>query len=757
MSDSAVDSLEVIGEAPVTTTERTRLLNTTSTTYSTRQEVHRETSSTSQTVITVGYSVLENGYHHLLNTGSTSLTTTSHVRNVILEGQPTIPPNMLIDKIQDILVFSEIKKKQQERSVRKEQRKKDKKENDAGSARGSDSSSSSSSSSSSDSDSDNGSKRLALKKKLSEWSIDNSSKSSIKGGSRLRKRDLAVDTIKFATDRWKERHGWSIGSAQSSSINLFGNNNNTTTTTTTTTKLEGGSHQSGNNSKTTVVQQKKKHESQQNLISSAESIFNVAKNASVCAVLALLHERRQSSGHSTETDLSLQTLALSTLSLGLKLQDKSVSQVVLYEMLTNKWINGKSALDWAIENDSQLLLNDARVQLVIQELWQTGPNWRQDPSHPSHVWIHNNRISIPDKEEEQVQKYFFWFVICRTFTDYLARWPSAKYQSLNSLFSALIYLGLHLATVTNQEYTSDVILPYELAYYVFVFSDFVLLIFNLLTRPCTYLRKVSSYISLVTISLLASSFIIRVYTLLTENNIEKEFYYLNVSYALLVLSTPLMFFRAITSTGDLCWNAAKATYTLRACFVNSIWVFALGIFIILGFWVALGALQYNDISPFAMLRLLVLGALHTPEIGDTLHYQPKVAGLLLAFYLFLTVVVLGSLLSASFISTILDVNSRLEVIEREWVINRCLRSKPALNSFTPSVLIDIIFYFINYVSRVVFKRQAPVIWLEKIHQVLWYIIYSPIILLIGFYEVVTAVLFKWHLVRQIFKRNNIAV
>lgn len=324
------------------TTESTRLLNTNTSSYNTRET----NTTTRQTVITMSSEQQENsrGYN-FSNGGSGSSTSRHHIHKVISAGQPNVPTQQLTEKIQDILVFSEIKKNQQERALNKERKEKYK------SRPGQDQKApaSSSSSSDSDSDSDDGGVRQTLKKKLSEWSIDGGNKKSVEGesgGKKLRKRDFAVDALRFATDKWKEQHGWETGSNNGSSASLLPANNNanaSTTTTVTTAVLNGLGN--GNGASATVVQQQRQQEQQFKAIpSSAESVFDVAKNASVCAVLALLHERRQSSGHSAETDISLQTLALSTLNLGLKVHDTSASQVVLYEMLTNKWMNGKSGI-----------------------------------------------------------------------------------------------------------------------------------------------------------------------------------------------------------------------------------------------------------------------------------------------------------------------------------------------------------------------------------------------------------------------------
>lgn len=739
------------------TTESTRLLNTATSSYNTR-----ETSTTTrQTVITMS-SEQENGHSYsrnIANGEGASSVSRHHIRNVISAGQPTIPTHQLTEKIQDILVFSEIKKNQQERALNKEKREKYKTQQKDQQVPSSDSSSSSDSDS--DSDSEDGSIRQNLKKKLSEWSIDGGKKKSAEGsteGKKLRKRDFAVDALRFATDKWKVKHGWEAGSNNSSSASLLpAKNNATATTTTTVTSSLLNSIGNGNEALATVIQQKKQKEQQFKAIpSSAENVFDVAKNASVCAVLALLHERRQSSGHSTETDISLQSLALSTLNLGLKVHDTSASQVVLYEMLTNKWMHGKSALEWAVENDSQLILNDKRVQLVIDELWKSGPNWRQDPSHPSNIWL--DQPTSPtgpgsnNKQQQEEPKNFALYVIKNTFIEFLARWPSARYQALIALFSFLVYLAFHLASVSNVEYTSDTPFVHEYIYYILVISDVALELFKVCTQPCSYLKKISSYVTLVTVSLLFAAFLIRFFALLFVESIEEVVYLLTFSFSLVILATPLMFFRIFTVSTNLCWSSAKISYILHACFVNSIWVFTLGLLVVVGFWVSLAALQFEDASPFAMLRYLILGALHAPAIGETLIYQPGIAGLLLAVYLFFIVIVVGSLLIASFLSTILEIHGRIDTVKRDWVISRCLKTVPVLGAFIPSVAIDLIFGFIAWVSRVVFKRRDRIVWLEKIHQVLWYIIYSPIILLVGLYELIAIILFRWSLVANAFKR-----
>ncbi|KAG2213130.1 hypothetical protein INT47_011279 [Mucor saturninus] len=732
-------------------TENTRLLDTSTANYSNRE------AKTKQTVITMTPSLdPQETSSYLYNGGGLSVTTSRYYHSIVTAGQPTIPTQQLTEKIQDILVFTEIKKNQQARAIVEEkkqlarqqqqqylhqQQQQEPQQKEQPTPVPVQYPSSSSDSSDSDSDSDSGSVRFTLKKKLSEWSIDGSKKKTESGKKALRKRDYAVDALRFATDKWKEKHGWSTGSNNSSSASLLPAPSPTSPITTTVVETV-----QSNGNGIGIVQQRKKQEFKA-IPSSAQSVYDVAKNASVCAVLALLHERRQSSALSTETDVSLQSLALSTLNLGLKVQDTSASHVVLYEMLTNKWMHGKSALEWAVENNSQLILSDSRVQLVIEDLWQSGPNWRQDPNHPSHIWLKSQDGTKPPEP-----KNFAWYVISHTFVDFLARWPSVRYQTMLGFFTALVYLCFHLATVTNQDYTSDNPFAYEYVYYVLVISDVLLEFYKLFTQPFTYLRKISSYISIITASLLSVAFIVRFFALLVISQIEVEAYFLTVSLALVVVATPLMFFRLFSTASDLNWSLAKTNYILHQCLINSLWVFSLGAFIIFGFWVALAALQFDDISPFTMLRYLLLGALHAPQIGDTISYQSVVAGVLLVAYLFLTVVILGSLLTASFLSTILDINSRIDTVKRDWVINRCLKANPVINAFIPSIATDLIFGTVAWIARVIFKRQTRIIWLEKIRQVFWYIIYSPIIIVVGLFELLSAIFFKWRIVINAFKR-----
>lgn len=87
----------------------------------------------------------------------------------------------------------------------------------------------------------------------------------------------------------------------------------------------------------------------------------------------------------------------------------------------------------------------------------------------------------------------------------------------------------------------------------------------------------------------------------------------------------------------------------------------------------------------------------------------------------------------------------MDNLKREWNIKRCLGINPTLSILIPSAIVDVFFGFVLFIARHVFRCQR-VTWIEKAHQVIWYIIYSPIILLVGLYELVI-VLFKWKSVK----------
>lgn len=239
-----------------------------------------------------------------------------------------------------------------------------------------------------------------------------------------------------------------------------------------------------------------------------------------------------------------------------------------------------------------------------KELWESGPDWRQNQNHPSHIWLKPG-------SDGAAHKSFAWFVITRTTTNFLARWPSPRYQAIVALFSAFVYVGLHVATVTNLDYTSDTPFAFEYAYYVFVASDLLLELFALLSHPTIYLKKPSSYFSLTAVGLLTASAITRFVALVIYDNFLDQHTLLTTSFFLLIFATPLMFFRLLCSwsADKLSWNVAKTNHIVTQCIVNSLWVFALSLLVIFSFWVTLGALQYDDIKPLNMLGLLTLGAL----------------------------------------------------------------------------------------------------------------------------------------------------
>lgn len=239
----------------------------------------------------------------------------------------------------------------------------------------------------------------------------------------------------------------------------------------------------------------------------------------------------------------------------------------------------------------------------------SGPNWRQDPHHPSYIWLSQASISLDGKAQQNSSKNFVLFVVTRTLVDFLAKWPSIRYQAMIGLFTFFVYLALHFATLGNVEYTSDSLFAFEYVYYFFVLSDVLLELYKFWLQPLRSLKKVSFYLTWLTLGLLSASFIIRIFTLIFVHHIEYEVYLLTISFSLLVLATPLMFYRLFLTATDLSWSTAKVHYILHQCFVNSVWVFTVGFFVILSFWIALSALQFNDVRPLTMLRFLVLGAL----------------------------------------------------------------------------------------------------------------------------------------------------
>ncbi|KAG2222553.1 hypothetical protein INT45_002684 [Circinella minor] len=545
----------------------------------------------------------------------------------------------------------------------------------------------------------------------------------------LRKRDIIKNALKSAKEQWKDEHGWS------SSTSLLQQHPH----------LLHGHHHGGSSSS---LSQKKKTEQQQHIQKNEEEeeeegqvpttttdtlpagplpinpaqrltlppleqdIWKVAKHASVCTLIAMSKK--------DETE----KLALTTLEYGMKAS--SGTSLVLRELLLRPWLDNQSALEWAITNDCQIFLSDARVQSVVDDAWKFyGPtDWQEVPDHPFSVWKKPNNNNVVSSSN---------FLV-----DYLARWAAPRYQAYVGLVCGLIYLGLHLATVSNKDYFNTHPYDFEYAYYAFVCSDLVLELYKILLQPVQAVKRPSTYLSLVTAAFLFTSLTLRLVALYnTNDSLEHQQILLTFSYDFLVWATPLMIFRIALWTDNLCWQVAKARHLVSQCIVDALWVVGLGIITLVAFWIGLSALQRNDMDCLTMLRHLALGALHSPEISDTLYYQPLAAGVMLFVYLFLIIVVIGTLFTASFLTTMLTIYPRIDSVRRIFLTSRCAKQS-TFGVFIANVFIEIIVGFFMFIMVYVFKQNKndskTLLWTERIRQVLWFIVYFPIVLVIGSIE-----------------------
>lgn len=112
-------------------------------------------------------------------------------------------------------------------------------------------------------------------------------------------------------------------------------------------------------------------------------------------------------------------------------------------------------------------------------------------------------------------------------------------------------------------------------------------------------------------------------------------------------------------------------------------------------------------------------------------YKPYSAGVLLIAFLIVTLLV-GALLVASFLAVALEIYPQLPSVRRITEAQRSVR-KPEFGVFIPTVAIEILIGGVWLLIRP-FYGHGKIIWLEKTRQVLWYIVYSPIILLVGIVE-----------------------
>lgn len=140
-------------------------------------------------------------------------------------------------------------------------------------------------------------------------------------------------------------------------------------------------------------------------------------------------------------------------------------------------------------------------------------------------------------------------------------------------------------------------------------------------------------------------------------------------------------------------------------------------------------------------RALTIFLSSAPEITGTLYYQPMAAGVMLFFYLFIMIVLIGSLLVASFLTTMLREYAQVDQKRRIFVVRRV--SVPVqLGIFIPNVLIELVVGFVHLTLKYVFRinnNAKVMIWLEKLRQVLWYIVFLPVILLVALFEGLLAV------------------
>ncbi|KAG0163691.1 hypothetical protein DFQ28_003168 [Apophysomyces sp. BC1034] len=448
-------------------------------------------------------------------------------------------------------------------------------------------------------------------------------------------------------------------------------------------------------------------------------IWQVGKNASACGILALLAEQRLSDEKDDTVHKGLmQQLALSTLRHAM--DQTSATEVVKKEMLIKPWVDGKSALELAIENNCQIFLADSEISGFSQTLWRQGRSWR-DTKHPSSVW----------DSHEPTNRYETFFWLTSALTQFFTRWAAARYQAYISLFTGLVYFALQLATAANEDYVDTEPRGYEYVYYGFVISDILLELGKLFRHPIRSVETPSTYLSLTTSVLVFTAFVLR-FVALDSSDLEDQIREIEASYMLVIWATPLMAFRLSIWANDLWWPVTKVNYVLKRCLTNTLWVISLSLAILGAFWVGLYLLQRNEVQPLTMLLNLALGELHTPRIGDTLIYKPYPAGVLLFLFMVLTMFT-GALVISSFLAVFIEIYPRLGEIRRITETQRSIREQE-FGVFIPGMGIEILVFGIGLLLRP-FQSPGATKHLEQFRQVLWYIVYSPIILTVGVVEI----------------------
>lgn len=150
----------------------------------------------------------------------------------------------------------------------------------------------------------------------------------------FKKRDVLAGVLKFATDQYIEHQGLS------EQVDAIHQNPHIDTTS----KSSSSSSSSQHRQKQTLPPPSGplpllQHQPQAD--TSVNDVWDMAKNASVCAVLGLLSERRQGKISITDdTDATLQRLALSTLEHGMK--QTSAKDMLRQEMLFKPLLGDKS-------------------------------------------------------------------------------------------------------------------------------------------------------------------------------------------------------------------------------------------------------------------------------------------------------------------------------------------------------------------------------------------------------------------------------
>lgn len=610
------------------------------------------------------------------------------VVDMTMEHDPTVPLDELKDHIQHFLVF--------------------------GKHRGTGQLSQSSSSSTSKNDSD---QIITGEQEISIVEEGGQERQVTTKTRKSKKRDFITGALQFATDQWMENQGITNQVVHES--------------------INGGAGSSTSSGQPVIPlaqQQRQQGLPPLPLVQphddSVKGVWDVAKNASVCAVLGLLSERRQGKiSITSDADATLQRLALSTLEHGVK--QTSAKEMIRQEMLFKPWLGDKSAIQWAIENDCSIFLEDEHVQSVIKQSWWYGDaEWKTNPNHPFQVWNTSYRESNATVTKEGWKALFTKQFIA----SYLARWAAPRYQCLIAFFTAFVYLGFHLATLSNVEYMEDHLKIFEYFYYVFVVSDLVLELWKFGASPRKALQKPSTYLTLPTAAILFAAFVYRILAFFATD-LQPKFHGLYFSFVLLAIATPLMFFRLFIWTDDLWWPVYKINYVVGRCIVQSLWVFFIALVSLLGFWLGLAALQRDDVGLWLMLRHLILGALHAPEIGETLYYQPQAASILLVAYLFVMVIFVGALLVASFLSTILSLmkpESSFDKLQKHMEAERCSRAA-SYGVYIPNVAVELIVGSIVWITKKI-RPNSKLTWLERLRQIVWFIIFLPILLLVGLFD-----------------------